>query len=182
MQLSGRAQMEQERSGKAKLTDEEKAQAAADAAVRDAPALKRLEQSDEAKRMNQMVLSSQCMAIRSASSSSLRSAPPVVKAALTNRASRPCSNRSRHRTSYDTSICSGHVGREHGAGTGREKSYWRLLIHAYLSMWDLHQARKEHCKNGVCRAWHELNPCMQGSADAGEEGSQGPGSSVRPPG
>ena len=59
--------MERERSGKGQLTEEEKAQAASDAAIRDAAALKRLEQSDEAKRMNQMVLRSQCMAIRSAS-------------------------------------------------------------------------------------------------------------------
>ncbi|CAL5230041.1 g13486 [Coccomyxa viridis] len=57
-------QMERERSGEGQLTEEETAQAAADAVVRDAAALKRLEQSDEAKRMNQMVLRSQCMAIR----------------------------------------------------------------------------------------------------------------------
>ena len=58
------AQMEQERLGKGQLTEEERAKAAADMAVRDTAALKRLEQSDEAKRMNQMVLRSQCMAIR----------------------------------------------------------------------------------------------------------------------
>ena len=57
-------QMEQERLGKGQLTEEERARAAADTAIRDAAALKRLEQSDEARRMNQMMLRSQCMAIR----------------------------------------------------------------------------------------------------------------------
>ena len=58
--------MERERLRGGELTEEERARAAADAAVRDAAALKRLEESDEAKRMNQMVLHSQCMAVRSA--------------------------------------------------------------------------------------------------------------------
>ncbi len=59
-------QMEKERLRKGELTEEERIKAAADAGVRDAAALKRLEESDEAKRMNQMVLHSQCMAIRQA--------------------------------------------------------------------------------------------------------------------
>lgn len=59
-------QMEKDRLNGRELTEEDRARAAADAAVRDAAALKRLEESDEAKRMNQMVLHSQCMAVRSA--------------------------------------------------------------------------------------------------------------------
>ena len=58
--------MEKGRLKGGELTEEEHARAIADAAITDAAALKRLEQSDEAKRMNQMVLHSQCMAIRSA--------------------------------------------------------------------------------------------------------------------
>ena len=58
--------MEMERLKGGELTEEDRARAAADAIIRDAAALKRLEESDEAQRMNQMVLHSQCMAIRSA--------------------------------------------------------------------------------------------------------------------
>ena len=57
-------QMEKDRLKGGELTEEEQGRAAADAAIRDAAALKRLEESDEARRMNQMVLHSQCMAVR----------------------------------------------------------------------------------------------------------------------
>ena len=56
--LSALLQMEKERLQGGQLSEEERAWAAADAAVRDAAALVRLEASDEAKRMNQMALRS----------------------------------------------------------------------------------------------------------------------------
>jgi hypothetical protein len=57
-------QTEQERLVRGEMTEEERTVAAADAAIKDAAALMRLEESDEAKRMNRMMLHSQCMAIR----------------------------------------------------------------------------------------------------------------------
>ena len=62
--LLGCLQGEQERLLRGELTEEELITAAAEAAIKDAAALKWLEESDEAKRMNQMMLHSQCMAIR----------------------------------------------------------------------------------------------------------------------
>lgn len=45
-------------------TEEEQLRAAAEEAVRSRAALARMEASDEAKRMNQMVLYSKCVAVR----------------------------------------------------------------------------------------------------------------------